>query len=304
MEAQGVLKNDEQKDDFIKMVRLRDAYNREKRLIEDKIYEKRKGIKEAEETISQNANEIATSLFMRKARKEKLLSQIEDLKKKEEPLKIQEEGLKEKVKNLTLSIFKQQTPPPICFGAFSAEDGKEAEPIEWEVMLIRKERALLFSVFIIECMSYAEKLEDTSWNDSLIRKWLNGEFYNECFSEHEKKLIALTEISNPGNEAYKTPSSSNTRDKIFIPSVKEVQRFYGYDDERIASATSHAKDKGIFVDETTGGSYWWLRSNGGNMYNAAAVNFKGYVFEYGSYVNTKEYGIRPALWIELKKEGL
>ena len=35
------------------------------------------------------------------------------------------------------------------------------------------------------------------------------------------------------------------------------------------------------------------------MYNAAVVNFEGYVFEYGFYVNNAEVGVRPAVWVNL-----
>ena len=106
-----------------------------------------------------------------------------------------------------------------------------------------------------------------------------------------KTNLAPTPVSYTHLDVYKR--------QVFIPSIKEVKRFSDYDSDRIAYPTEYAVDKGVYVNGDTNGSYWWLRSNGGNMYNAAVVNFSGYIFEYGFYVNSSQYGVRPAVWISL-----
>ena len=45
--------------------------------------------------------------------------------------------------------------------------------------------------------------------------------------------------------------------------------------------------------------WWWLRSPGNNQNNAANVNNDGGVGSNGSRVNRDNYGVRPALWIDL-----
>ena len=55
-----------------------------------------------------------------------------------------------------------------------------------------------------------------------MRKWLNGEFFNEAFSEEEKALLAKTKQINNNNEVYLGLSSlggSNTEDLVFLPSI-------------------------------------------------------------------------------------
>ncbi len=288
------------KDVFADMVKVMAQFNEKKREISDSVAAIEDEQEKADGLISKTVNELTTALLMRKSVKAKKYEYIEKLRAKKASYDEEIHALDEKLRELKLETFGTEETPKLYFGRYPQKENGDSEPIEWDVMRVKGSGALLLSTYVIEHMRYAEELDNTPWHDCLIRKWLNGKFYTSCFSDEERSMIRLTEIANPGNEVYKTPESSNTRDRIFIPSIKDVRRFYNYDEERKAYATEFAKSKGVYADEDTGCSYWWLRSNGGNMYNAAAVNFKGYVFEYGFYVNSDGYGIRPALWVDLR----
>ena len=288
------------KEDFTEMVRIRELYNQKRKDIADAVQAAKLDIKKAEGLISQTVNELAAAFFMSKARKEKKYVYIDSLKAQKAAGQEKIKKLDEELTELNIQTFGFDKVPKIYFGKYPKTAGGVSEPMEWDVMRIKSDRALLLSVNIIEQMRYAKELVNTPWKESLIRRWTNGEFYEKAFSDEERAMIPETEIANPGNLTYKTSESTNTRDYIFIPSINDARRFYKYDSERMAFATEYASKKGVYVNEDTKGSYWWLRSNGGNMYNAAAVNFEGYVFEYGFYVNSTQIGVRPALWIDLK----
>ena len=300
MDHQNAFSVEKGKDEFTEMIRVRAAFNEKQKHIADAIQKAGLEIKKADGLISQTVNELAASFFMRKSKKEKKYSYIEKLKGDKNAGQKQIEELEEELRKLKLEFFGSEEVPKLCFGKYPKAPGQELQPLEWDVMRITGERALMLCTDVIEQMRYSEKLENTPWKESIIRRWANAVFYMNAFSDDERGMIPESEIANPGNNAYKTAASTNTRDYIFIPSVNDAYRFYNYDSERKACATEYAAKKGVYVDEASKGSYWWLRSNGGNMYNASAVNFEGYVFEYGFYVNSTYIGVRPALWIRLK----
>lgn len=82
------------------------------------------------------------------------------------------------------------------------ENGKE--PIEWMVLAVEDNKALLVSVHVLEEIVYHEKFEDTSWKDCTLREWLNKEFYKEAFTSGQKGMILKTELVNEDNEEWKS----------------------------------------------------------------------------------------------------
>ncbi len=287
------------KDCFVEFIKTKAVFNEGQRNITDEIEKLRIKTEDIELKTDKTIRELAGPIPLRKSKRQKKLVYIEALKhKKEDNLKNTDE-LKEQLKNLKLFTFGKEEIPKIHFGRYKKNNASRMLPIEWDVMQIKNNRALLLSSYIIECMPYAQELTPTAWKESKIRQWLNEEFYQNSFLDTERKMICQAKIQTPGNEEYKTPASPDTKDYIFIPSADEVEEFYNYDFERAARATEYAVKNGVYKDEQSGNSYWWLRSTGGTVYNASVINFKGYLYEYGFFVNSGQYGVRPALWIEL-----
>lgn len=300
MENRKIFNIENGKEEFAEFIKVKSVYNEKLRDIVASLRKVEMEIEKLDGKIAQTINELATSIFMKRSVKEKKYAYIEKLKSDKASGLETIEALRKHIKELKKETFDATKTPRINFGRYPKEaDGSEA-PIEWDVIRIKADSALLLSTYVIDQIPYAKKLEDTPWKNSYLRKWLNEDFYNKCFSEEERQMIIQTENANPGNEAYNTAASVNTRDNIFVFSINDMRRYYDYDPDRLARATDYAKSRGVYSDEKTLGAYWWLRSNGGNMYNAAVVNFTGYVFDYGFYVNSGELGVRPALWIALK----
>ncbi len=245
-------------------------------------------------------DELIKSLIMLPSSKAKRKANIEKYQNQIEEKKAFIAEVKEQIKNLNLRCFNCEEMPSVYLGTFpQGKDGEEM-PLEWDVLLCEQNFVHLVTKHVIKQMKYADELVDTPWKNSKIRHWLNSEFYENAFNDEEKAIIIEKELANPGCPAYKTPGSDNTRDKVFLPSITEVKNYSKYDMDRIATPTEYAKNNGLFVSVETGGSYWWLRNNGGNMYNASIVNFNGYVFEYGFYIVDERYGVRPNIWIRLQ----
>ena len=63
---------------------------------------------------------------------------------------------------------------------------------------------------------------ETKWEYSLIRNWVNNSFYSSAFTENEQQLITLTTVSNNCAGSYDAEDSNTkgTATEDYIYSVK------------------------------------------------------------------------------------
>ncbi len=72
------------------------------------------------------------------------------------------------------------------------------------------------------------------WKNSMMRAYLNGDFYNDNFSEKEKELIVKTELStkdvkDSGWALNETGEAVTTEDYVFLPSFPDLKNpSYGF----------------------------------------------------------------------------
>jgi serine/threonine protein kinase len=66
--------------------------------------------------------------------------------------------------------------------------GYENQPIEWQVLEVKDNKALLLSKHILFRTAY-DKNHSGIWKTSSLRQYLNGEFYENCFTKIEKNAI-------------------------------------------------------------------------------------------------------------------
>lgn len=113
------------------------------------------------------------------------------------------------------------------------------------------------------------------WSKSILRDWLNGEFYNKAFNDIEK--MSIIDI-NHELDVYSIESSK--RDKVFLLSKKEVSHYFNNEKKRAC------------------GSWWWLRTPIRTT-RVERVNGYGSFSKDGSCVDDPYGGVRPALKIKL-----
>ena len=169
-------------------------------------------------------------------------------------------------------------------------------PIEWLVVAEYVGRFLLVSKYGLDCKTYHNERKAVTWENSNLRRWLNSEFYYVAFTSGERSKIVQVVNQNPNNAKSGTSGGNPTRDKVFLLSIDESNRFFSNDKARVCKVTEYAKLHGAWVD-SQGCVWWWLRSPGSNDYYAANVHSVGSVDASGLNVNFDYFCVRPALWV-------
>ncbi len=186
----------------------------------------------------------------------------------------------------------------IAFGHYEQDNdlSNGPEPIEWQVLTIEDGRALVLSRYGLDSGKYYGSNYAVTWQSSLLRAWLNTEFYDSAFSLDEQTVIQEVINKNPKNPQSGVTGGHDTKDKVFLLSFEEFNQYLTDYWDRKCTATEYARKNGAIVKEDSGASPWWLRSPGGRTYFAAAVGEWGGLDMYGSMV-MGALVIRPALWV-------
>ena len=206
----------------------------------------------------------------------------------------------------------------VFFGTFpQTEDGTDNTPIEWRVLDVQDNQALLLSVYGLDARPFnTEWSEDVTWENCTLRAWLNDDFLNRAFTAEEQSAIPVTTVENGREQSfggYTHFYCDDTQDKIFLLSYAEVHKYLGVvfweisDDTNVKSrvaATDYAKSAGaewrredFWTQEGKKATWWWLRSPGLVRGNAARVIWRGSLCN--RKVNTANGCVRPALWVNL-----
>lgn len=181
-------------------------------------------------------------------------------------------------------------------GDFYKMGSYQGEEINWIVLAIEQDRALLLSEKALDTKPYNQKYKVTGWDGCDIQRWLNGRFYNTAFTSDEQTRIETTSTS------YYT-SYDNLRvsvfTKVFLLNKKEAEQYLD-PVSRCIKPTEFAKKSGAYIESNTKCCWWWLRDRGYNDYTAAYVNYDGWINETGEDVDHNRTCVRPALWINLE----
>ncbi|OLR62713.1 hypothetical protein BHF69_08505 [Anaerostipes sp. 992a] len=203
------------------------------------------------------------------------------------------------------------------------------EAIKWRVLQKDGDQALLLSDRALDDQKYHLDHESVTWESSTIRSWLNGygagsnqngvdysskNFLDSAFTASEQDFVATTKVENKDNLSCGTEGGNDTSDEVFLLSESQVYRTdtavsYGFvkdsgihDEGRRSKSSVYAKAMGTWSSISTanqGNCDWWLRSPGYYTYCATRVNSSGYVDNVGYNVYDKDYGVRPALYLNL-----
>lgn len=207
----------------------------------------------------------------------------------------------------------------VPFGCYEqdgdADDG--SEPIEWQVLDIDGQKALLLSRCGLEAQAYDLSDEDATWETCTLRAWLNGEFLNAAFTEEQKVAILTTDVNNSpdqGLDGWNTTGGNDTQDKVFLLSCAEIRKYFSVGKNTISSISTRVSPTPCALEQgavtyvncsTPGGNpagWWWLRSPGADQCSAAVIEGDG---SLSFTINYSGVGcVRPALWVDLEAAGL
>ena len=178
----------------------------------------------------------------------------------------------------------------------NTSNGKEE--IEWKVLAVEGNKALIISQYALDCQRYNSTYTDATWEKCTLRTWLNGTFYNAAFGSNHQNMIISSTVTADKNPSYSTSPGNSTADKVFLLSITEVKKYFKSDDARKCVPTDYAIAQGAHKGGN-GNCWWWLRSPGFDSHHAAGVNYDGSVSNYYD-VNRGIIAVRPAMWINIE----
>jgi len=166
-------------------------------------------------------------------------------------------------------------------GSLKVGDTVTLGQLDWVVLAMDGGKALLLSVEILETRAFDST--SNNWENSEIRAYLNGSFFNSTFNNQEKSKIVETELT--------TTNQNRTNDRVFLLSADESKEY--------VSGYVHRNIRRIRNAEYTGTgntSIWWLRSSGSRPCRAAYAFSDGRASDFGDGVDITDVGVRPAMW--------
>ena len=162
------------------------------------------------------------------------------------------------------------------------------EKIEWEVLEVNGNEALVFSKYNIEQMIFNETAPVT-WKNSSLRSWLNNNFISDAFSSEDTSFIIESTLIT--HVPWSTDET--TYDRIFPLSRSELDKYFSsnYDRRTTTFSLAHSKSN---CDQ------YWLRDSGVSGTRVLIVKTDGSIRKEGSPVQNAYVNVRPAMWVRMK----
>ncbi len=179
-------------------------------------------------------------------------------------------------------------------------NGKEA--LEWIVLDYDAEegKALIMTLYAIECMQYKNGYGAATWENSDARAWLNGDFIKAAFKGSELGKIIYSDIETPKNVKFSTDGGNITADRVFLLSDEEFNKYLKNTEHAIGYSTPYSRDRGVQSGPISGTSVCWLRSPGESLVYVSTVSYVGELNSMGVYTYSGSCGMRPAMWVSVE----
>ena len=185
----------------------------------------------------------------------------------------------------------------IKFGFYEQDNNtlNGKEEIEWLVLAVEDNKALVISKYALDCQKYNSASENITWEECDLRDWLNSNFLNEAFSARHQNMIAEASVPADKNPKYSTDPGNATTDQVFLLSIIEAEEYF----TSKCKPTKYAVANGAYVNSGNGMCWWWLRSPGRGQNYAACAMSEGWINCGGSNIDFAHGCVRPAMWIDL-----
>ena len=119
------------------------------------------------------------------------------------------------------SVSKGDT---VSFGSYEQDGNAQngPEPIQWIVLDKIDGQLLLLSADVLEARQYHHvPFEEVTWENSDLRAWMNGDFYDGAFTPVQRGLIATVHNENADQSITGASGGAATDDRVFALSETE-----------------------------------------------------------------------------------
>ncbi|MDO4502658.1 MAG: DUF6273 domain-containing protein [Coriobacteriia bacterium] len=162
----------------------------------------------------------------------------------------------------------------------------EDRPLWWRVLEVADGQVWAFARQAVAERPYANAAGATTWADSDLRAWLNGDFAQTAFGEAEAACLVAQPLAADANPEFGTDEpAAPGQDRVFCLSYDQVVRFLP------------AESRRALVGEN---GMWWLRTPGGAPGFGAYVHNNGWINAYGYNVDEARVCVRPAVVLDLQ----
>ena len=199
----------------------------------------------------------------------------------------------------------------IYFGSYEQDNNLSngAEQIEWMIIDENEDNFLVLSTSALEALPFMETTDKTlSWEESYVRAWLNGEFYENAFSTEEKAKIVTTELQHwyfgsPLDEVWDgdfgyTPIFDDTEEKVFLLSTRESWEAMEEKELTIYEGISDYVKTKRYDKIRKNYTFLWTRFiEGGDVLGYEFTEYDGAWYEDSITDVTACYLVYPAMWI-------
>ena len=219
------------------------------------------------------------------------------------------ENTSKKQNSKSISIHKDAK--MVNVGKYYIDNDSELSPISWEIIEkdTKNKKALLLSQYIIECATVSDADKWLDWENSNIREFLNGEFFNEIFTEDEKEAILYTNVNNDSKYGI-VESFRSTEDRLFIMSRDEIEKYFKTLKSRSVTASKYVMNK-YFGEGLRRFRKRFLRSSrfgkGYMDYMTEDAKFSNTYIDKGNFGDENisvMAGLRVAMWVNYSESKL
>ena len=192
----------------------------------------------------------------------------------------------------TLDISALSVGMTVSFGRFPETNDYEMKPLTWRVLAVENDRALLMTEKEILAVRDEICHRKDHWEISDVRTLLNESFFQSAFTEKEQAQIETVSLKNLKNPSYPGTTRPNTKDKVFLLSFEEAEKYLPTEESRKTTPTEYAHAQ---TSAKYDWGFWNLRTEG--KWGAVAVSEnRGDYAMSGNHVG-RDY-IRPCIWVK------
>ena len=186
----------------------------------------------------------------------------------------------------------------VKFGRYEQDGNRDngKEGLEWIILDIVDDKALLVSVYALEKVPYNSQRGNVTWEESNLYRWLEEEFYTEAFTVYERGDIVLMPGSAATESESNVPLDGYITSHVSILSEGQLLKYMPSENERICEPSAYTATRG--GRRQNGACMWYTWRPNEVSANGRFVASTGEI--YLDMNSRTEILVRPCIWVTLK----